>query len=162
MAEIKLSKGEITLVDDADFEFLNQFRWYANRGYATRTTDKALMHKLIMGVPKLVKGDKRIEVDHEDTSKLNNQRSNLRLVTSSQNKMNSPLRKDSTTGYKGVSLDKAGRGFETYIWVNKKKRFLGYFDTAVKAAKAYNEAAKEHFGEFARLNEIRGGVSSAQ
>lgn len=156
MAEIKLSKGMVAIVDDADFERLSQFNWYCNAyGYAVRTTnDKTPMHRFLMGVSRTERGSQRIEIDHINTNKLDNRRSNLRIVSSSQNKMNSNIRKDNTSGYKGVCLDKAGRGFETYIWAEKRKKHLGYFDTAVKAAKAYNEAAKEYFGEFARLNKI--------
>lgn len=72
-----LSKGLFAKVDDDDFALLSQYRWYENEGYAiTYYKGKRIrMHRLIMGVPD------GVDVDHRDTDKLNNQKSNLRLCT---------------------------------------------------------------------------------
>jgi len=71
-----------------------------------------------------------------------------------QNGRNSKLKRNNTTGYKGVNhIQKTGR-FRAYIAPDRKQIHLGCFDTAMEAARAYNEAASLYFGEFARLNVI--------
>jgi len=92
------------------------------------------------------------EVDHEDRNYLNNQRSNLRLATKSQNQANSNLRIDSTSGYKGVTWHVRIMRWQAKIQVRKTRIFLGYFKTPEEAARAYDKAAKRYFGEFANLN----------
>lgn len=64
------------------------------------------------------------------------------------------VQKCSKTGYKGVSFHKASGKYRACIEVNKKHIHLGLFVCKLEAAKAYNKAAKEHFGEFAKLNEV--------
>lgn len=110
------------------------------------------MHQLIMGFPKLKKGQ---QIDHKDENGLNNRRSNLRIGTTSQNIANSSIRKNNTSGFKGVSLLN-GRSFSAYIKVNKKRIYGGQFKTALEAAKKYNEMALKYFGEFAKLNDVNG------
>ena len=107
MKKIKLGNDiNTTLVDDEDYEILNQHKWHNNIGYA-RTDIKdgnkwfgKLMHRLIMNVPI------KMEVDHIDRNGLNNQKSNLRIVTHQQNSMNSKKQKGSSSKYKGVTFDK--------------------------------------------------------
>lgn len=148
------------IVDDEDFEYLNQFDWYAKRVgsiyYATRQdlqnkSKSAFMHRMIMGC---CFGDGKI-VDHIDMNGLNCQRSNLRLCTKSQNALNAkPYGK---WGYKGVSCySTKSRGVQwtaTILINGKYKSFCG-FKTIEDAALAYNDLAKQHHGEFARLNII--------
>jgi len=95
----------------------------------------------------------RKEVDHRDLNKMNNRRDNLRICTPSQNCANRRGRL-SKSGYRGVSSITTGKKrWRAYISRNgKQKRCLGYFYTAVEAAKAYDLAAIEHWGEFASLN----------
>jgi hypothetical protein len=160
----KRGRGEIALVDDDDYEHLNQFKWYvSNRGrYALRTikvngkTKNLLMHRVIM---KLNFGDKR-QIDHIDHHGLNNQKSNLRICSSQENNRN--VRVDhaqtlnSTSLYKGVSWDKARSLWRSTINLNGKQITLGRFSCEHLAAKAYNIAAIKHHGEFACLNIIVG------
>jgi hypothetical protein len=147
------------LVDEEDFELLNSFKWgiiknkthtYAARGTRKNGVySKILMHRFIMNAPK----DQM--VDHRNGNTLDNRKSNLRLATRAMNLQNSKLRSDSNCKYKGVS--KRGHKFVARIQVAVDKRlFLGYFKTEEEAAKAYNKAATEHFGEFANLNKIDG------
>lgn len=163
MKEIPLSKegknrGKyVALVDDEDFERVNQFRWVAdvnkNTVYAKRTNcvngikhGKTLMHNFITKFKK---------TDHADRNGLNNQGFNLRECTDSQNMMNRGPFKNKSSTYKGVSFNKRYQKWSAEIVLNKKRTFLGYFIDEVVAAKIYNKKAKELFGEFAFLNEFQ-------
>jgi len=88
------------------------------------------------------------DIDHADGNGLNNSWANLRLATRTENNANARLRKDNTTGHKGVVAGWGGR-FLARIQVAGKNRHLGTFDTIEQAAEAYRKAAKEAFGDFA-------------
>ena len=103
------------------------------------------MHRLIMDA------QERQEIDHADGNGLNNQKDNLRFCTHSQNHMNRKPTKGSSK-YKGVSWHKAAKKWNARITLNKKTVSIGYFDSEIIAAKAYDEKAIELFGEFAKLN----------
>lgn len=160
MKKIELTQGKVTQVDDEDYGWLNQWKWYAikhrNTFYATRhrkiINDKkrslVRIHRLIINAPK------GIDVDHFDTDGLNNQRCNIRLCTNQQNCMNRKPQKNATSIYKGVVWRKDHDIWAAQIGFNRKNIHLGYFDFESKAAFAYNKAAIELFGEFARLNII--------
>jgi hypothetical protein len=148
MQEIPLigEQGELLflLVDDEDYEFMSRFPWKAYKdgdSYYARTTVSA--HRLLV--------DYRL-VDHVNGNSLDNTRVNLRSSTPQQNSWNRGLRSDSLTGYKGVSSRRGGKGFIARIQVEGKRKFLGWFHNPVDAARAYDAAAREYFGEFARLN----------
>lgn len=159
MREIKLTKDKVALVDDENFEMLNRFRWYASEESQTfyAKTDQGgrknrvrhRMHRFIM------KAEKGQFVDHIDGNGLNNQRANLRFCTKQQNNMNKQKRNNCSSSYKGVSYYKSRKKWEANIQINGKNTRLGYFRTAVEAAKAYNKKALLIFGEFAKLNVIR-------
>ena len=160
MKKIPLTQGKIALVDDEDYDFLMQWKWHyikcRDPGYAARyrkngesgTQQKILMHRFLMGTPP------GMEIDHRDNNGLNNQRYNLRRATSSQNRRNSELRVDNKSGYKGVTRTASKKKWRVYIKINGKQKWLGSFISKKDAAKAYNIAAKELFGEFANLNII--------
>lgn len=154
MKEIKLSQGKVSLVDDEDYEYLNQFKWFAdkhrNTYYAGRQESRhlglqrtKLMHCVIMNH----KG-----IDHIDGNGLNNQKSNLRKCTNSQNAMNRTQIKGTSSKYKGVSFHKRDKKWYSYIKKDQKLINLGSFTNEVDAAKAYDKKAIELFGEFSRLN----------
>lgn len=107
-----------------------------------------LMHRLI--VERMVGRNLRTDeyVDHVDGDPLNNTRSNLRIATRAQNRANSIANRNSDTGIKGVR--RRGTRYRAEITVNKKTKYIGTYDTPEAAHAAYVEAAKKHFGEFAR------------
>lgn len=158
--QIPLTQGKFTLVDEEDFEYLNQWKWYpkkhGNTFYAIRngyskkreggdgSYSVKLIHTLILP-PKT-----GVIIDHIDGNGLNNSRSNLRYATHQQNVQNKTKRKNSLTGYKGVIFIKHRNKFEARIFHNKKSVFLGQYDTAQEASEAYKKAAIEFFGEFAK------------
>jgi hypothetical protein len=135
MQKIKLSTGEFTSVDDADFHKYKSFRCFPatpKKGkyrYAQiRLNNKTqYLHRVIMGA---VKG---LLVDHIDHDTLNNQRSNLRLVSAHGNQMNAAGRSN-ISGFSNVR--KMGLKFQGRVKVMGKKISVGCFDTALQAAQA--------------------------
>jgi hypothetical protein len=156
MAEILISDGNITIVDDEDFERLSQWKWSANgNGYAVRGEHlgnrkyrKIYLHREILGAER---GEK---VDHVNGNQLDNRKENLRIATQAQNAMNIGIRKNNKSGMKGVRYEERRSKWRAEIKVNYKNKFLGYFDNKIDAAKSYNTAAIKYHGEFARLNKI--------
>lgn len=155
MKTIPLTKGQVALVDDSDYNFLSQWKWYASKNgntyYAQRrktVNGKKLtikMHRVIMNV------SIGVETDHIDRNGLNNQRYNLRTCTRSQNNANRVM-KVSNTGYIGVGWNNKNKKFYAGLEYQGKRVYLGSFVLAEDAAKAYNEAVLARRGEFARLN----------
>jgi len=133
---ISLTQGKVTLVDDWNFEWLNQFKWYAlhNHGhwYAVRRLrrvngkqDAQYMHRFIMGVT-----DSKIQVDHKDrNATLDNREENLRIATHAQNQRNVGPNVRNRSGFKGVSWDKAAGKWRTRIQFNGKQIHLGLFNS---------------------------------
>lgn len=149
MKLIRLSKGKIAKVDDEDYEWLMQWKWSFDGKYAQRyfcETKNMKMHRQIMDAKD---GE---QVDHINQDKLDNRRANLRLCTDTENKRNSPLRKDNTSGYKGVYFEKSKRKWHTHIAINGKIIYLGLYETAEEGARVYDDAARKYFGEFASPN----------
>ena len=99
----------------------------------------------------------KVFVDHIDRNGLNNRRTNLRVCTRTENNRNS-MRSKNKSGFKGVSFDRRKKKFRARIHVahkvGYKEIFIGYFQTAIEAAKAFNEAALKYHGSFAYLNKL--------
>lgn len=157
MKKIKLTQGKFALVDNEDFEYLNQFKWYLQKGtntfYAVRitwnkVTKKAQtigMHREILNFPV------GFEADHKDRNGLNNQRRNLRIATKSQNSMNTSIRKTNSSGIKGIVWDKNRNKWEAYLYINYKKIHLGRFDRFEIAILARKWGERLYFGRFASI-----------
>lgn len=145
----KNGAGRFALVNDADAELVRRYNWYAkvsgNSIYACARVNGRLtrMHVLIMG---------RRGIDHKDTNGLNNQRSNLRPATRPQNGANARPRIGGSSSYKGVSWCRNRGKWQAHIRVAGRSRGLGYFTDEVAAAKAYDTAAREAWGDFSRTN----------
>lgn len=154
MKKIHLANNKgIALVDDEDYDLLNQYKWYNNIGYA-RTWVYINNKKIMKYMHQVLINTIKNEIDHIDGNGLNNQKDNLRIVTRSQNNMNRTKRKGTSSKYKGVYFDIKRNKWSTEITFNSKKIFLGRFKDEIEAAKVYNKKAKELFKEYARLNII--------
>ena len=149
--EIELANGRgVALVDAEDYEMLCRFSWHLHsQGYATARIGSATvyMHHFIIKIPN------GHVTDHANGNKLDNRRSNLRTASKRQNAYNSKMRTGTLSPYRGVTRDVKRNGkWQANIRINGKRIHLGYFENDIDAARAYDRAAYEHHGEFAKLN----------
>lgn len=151
IALVPLSRGGHAIVDAPDAELLSGRAWRIDaQGYVVcslkRDGRKAglLLHSLLIDVPD------DMTADHIDGDRLNNRRANLRPATALQQQHNTPRRRDNSSGFKGVGRYKAR--WRARIMVKGRRIHLGSFDTPEDAGRAYDAAAREHFGEYARVN----------
>jgi hypothetical protein len=152
MKQIPLTQGKFALVDDEDYDWLMQWKWYYALGYARRNEQVnggrrvILMHREILGgvlLPGLVG-------DHVNRDGLDNRRSNLRVATYRQNCSN----RTKMTRKKFLGVHPNGVGFYAKIKLPTGVVHLGTYILEDDAALAYNRAAKAHHGEFASLNDV--------
>lgn len=158
MKRIPLTKGKFAIVDNNDFEWLNQWKWCTIKGgnnwYAIRQnwydnkSHLLRMHRVIMNA------QKGQEIDHRNGDGLDNQRGNLRFCSHQQNQMNYKIQKyiHFSSKFKGVYWAKNISKWRVQITMNNKNTYLGRFDSEIEAAKVYDAAARELFDEFARTN----------
>jgi len=162
--QIPLTQSKFAIVDNEDYEWLMQWKWCAakvrNTFYATRVIGTRLnqqtisMHRLIMNTAK------EMQTDHRNHNGLDNRKENIRTCTHSENQHNRKVTHKGTSKYKGVCWKKGitykGHQYDgkwcTQITNKDKSIHIGYFNDEIKAAKAYDQKAKELFGEFAHTN----------
>ena len=157
MKRIKLTQGQVALIDDADFEWLNQWKWSVQknhrRSYAIRSLYEKgkriatiRMHRLVMDAPK------ECETDHINHNGLDNRRNNLRLCTHQQNMQNQRGNRNTSSRFRGVYFEKIINKWRAQIRCNGIVYHLGNFDNEIDAAVVYDKKALQLFGEFACLN----------
>lgn len=144
------------LIDEEDYIRLKDYSFYAwstprhngiyiNCYAPDNKKDSLRLQRLIMGA------QKGQIVDHINGNPLDNRRRNLRITNYTGNNQNATKRKDGITSkYKGVST--YGNRWKAQIQYNKKKKHIGYYNTELEAAIAYNEAAVKYHGEYAKVN----------
>jgi len=157
--QIQLGHGRFAIVDESDYDWLNQWKWHARKSKYTyyamswmigKDHDKKIsMHNLIMGI-----SPDGLIVDHIDTIGTHNFRSNLRFCTQSENMMNQSPQIGKTSKYKGVYWDNTKHRWKASIHKNGQKVWSKTFGSEIEAAIGYNEKALELFGQYARLNVI--------
>ncbi len=150
--------GMTCKIDKEDFDRVSQYKWgvafMGQQGYKrpyvrTRIGGRKdsvyiRLHRLIMNA------DSDVEVDHINGDTLDNRKGNLRFATRLEQSRNTGMRKNNTTGYKGVSYIARLKKYRAYIVVNRKQTNLGLHETAEAASEAYDAAARQLFGEFHR------------
>jgi hypothetical protein len=148
-AQLVLTRGLVSVIDASDLPIVAGLKWYAHQTnpgifYAARRTSDAMLylHRLLLDAPD------GMDVDHIDGDTLNNRRANLRLASRAENGRNQGLRRNNTSGFKGVH--RAGDKWAAQITRNRVVTHLGRFDTPDQAAAAYRLAALRLHGRFAR------------
>jgi len=160
--EIPLTRNSKATVDDADFDWLSQFKWYAlpsrTTVYAARNSSKEgdkkhtiYMHREVWERHHGLIPD-GMEIDHTSGNQLDNREKNLRLCTSSQNHRNRRNLTNHSSEYKGVFWDKVNGRWRATIQGGESTLSIGRFDSEIEAARAYDTKARELFGEFAATN----------
>lgn len=161
MALVPISAGYAVLIDADDVERVAAHKWTAQPSrdtvYAYRQPkidgrkQKVYLHRFILGLPP----GRYPEVDHLNGDGLDNRKLNLRAATSGQNSANQRVRnqiRPKTSRFKGVSWHTPREKWVASITCAGKRRHLGLFVSEIDAARAYDKAAKDMFGEYAKLN----------
>lgn len=150
MRTIALTQDKVAIVDDEDYEYLNQWKWhtqkignvfYAMRRFRTSNgLGHSYMHRLVAARSGL-----ESSVDHVNRNGLDNRRSNLRPATNKQNQENMKVPSDNKSGHKGVSYCRTRHHWRACIGHNNKVISLGRFDTLEEAIAARQAAEKLYF-----------------
>jgi DNA polymerase-1 len=156
---IPLTQGQYAIVDPDDYRRLSKYKWYvagrpgsqyAVRSDAAKNTKRSViyMHREVINAPD------DLFVDHINRNSLDDRKANLRPATRAQNVQNrTKYRKGKySSKYKGVTWNCGHKLWQADIRFNGQHIFLGSFNREVRAAKAYDRAAKRYHGEFAVLN----------
>jgi len=158
MKNIPLSQGKFALVDDEDFEQLNKHKWFATKNhsgiwYARRNTNRTIgKRKIILMHRKIMNCSSDMKIDHANHDGLDNRRCNIRICTNSQNRKNSGLQKNNSSGLIGVSWHKRCKKWMARIQKDKRDIHIGYFNNKVEAGHMVDQFSICLFGEFAVLN----------
>jgi hypothetical protein len=155
---IPLTQGKIAIVDVEDYEWLSRWKWRIHEGrnypYASRIIrigkgeqKHIKMHREILGLT-----NPQIWVDHINHNGLDNRKNNLRIASKRLNAINTSMRLDNTSGYRGVSKNSKVNKWQAQIFHNKRVLHCGYYTNIEDAARAYDVAALRFRGNDAILN----------
>jgi hypothetical protein len=148
--------GRVALVDDDDYDLISGYRWRAWEAHRAsgiidgpyaRASLKRNGHRVLLYMHKLITGWPM--TDHANGNGLDNQRSNLRPATRAQNSHNQRSQGGSSSRHKGVTWHRQVRKWQAAIKVDGKHRYLGCYESEEDAARAYEAAALEAWGEYA-------------
>jgi hypothetical protein len=152
IALIPLPRGSVSMIDSEDARLVLQYRWSSNGKRVARAVKKneewftLWLHRVLLDAPD------GVLVDHKNGNGLDNRRSNLRLASHAQNQFNAKKSTGFSSSYKGVNwLHKLGK-WGAKITVNYRQIHLGCFTSEIEAGRAYDDAARRYFGQYACLN----------
>lgn len=140
--------GKQILIDKEDYERVKTHQWYIGKnGYPVTNVNRTpiTLHRYLIDTDKET-------IDHINGNPLDNRKTNLRPATHRENSYNAKVSKNNKSGYKGVWWSRDKRKYCAEIHINRKKIHLGYFTKPEEAAKAYDKAAVQYFGSFAKTN----------
>lgn len=147
--KIPLANGQFAIVDDEDFELLNQYVWHGHKSGGSEVHVYAVtrirMHRVVMNCPK------GMYVDHINGDTLDNRKCNLRICSTAENQQNGRSRKG-TSKYKGVHFNKKSGKWMGHFMANGKEYYCGLFDHEDDCARAVDKKRKEVCGDFATTN----------
>lgn len=156
--KIPLTLGKEAIVDEADYAWLSQWKWYAHKKDNTFYVHRKMcvngkeisvqMHREILG---LKYGDGKL-TDHKNRNGLDNRKKNLRVANYQLNAYNCKMRTDNTSGYRGVSWNMRDQRWITQVRVNGTPKYFGSFTDIIKAAQTYDAIAFKYRGADAILN----------
>ncbi len=142
-----------TLIDDEDYDRVVKYKWHLSKrnnlkyAVSSRGTNNYIkLHRLILDAKE------NQLIDHINGNGLDNRKENLRFCSSVQNQMNTKIRKDNTSGHRGVMWNKRDKKWRAVIRINKKQTLIGKSYSKLEAIKMYDKKAKELYGEFVRQN----------
>ena len=163
---IPLTKGQSTIVDTTDYDWLMQWNWHAHFAKNTGTFYAACeiwlgngkrtllyMHIAIFRVPE---GMKR---DHINRDTLDNRRANLRVATTAQNNYNCRIYKNNKSGHKGVWWSRENKRWEAVVYFKGLRHWLGRFNNIEDAVAAREAKEKEVVGNFVPLEPSKNPIS---
>jgi hypothetical protein len=152
MPEMTIRHGLKVIVDEQDVHLFDHRTWYFSNGMVAVGTNKNGKFKRYYLGREIMQCPIGLIVDHINGNPLDNRRVNLRICTREQNNRNRGPHKENL--YKGVSKSRntTSKIWKVQIKMDGKSVHLGYFEDQKEAAKVYDKAAKEYYGEFARLN----------
>lgn len=143
------------LYDEEDTELLAQYTWHITHGYAATNGRRPDGSRFMLSIHRrIMEPPDGMQVDHRNGDKLDNRKANLRICTSAENTRNQNVSKANSSGFKGVYWSRNAKKFAAQIQFNGRLKYLGLFQTALEAARAYNKVATISFGEFAYLNDV--------
>lgn len=148
-----------TMIDNEDFEKVNQFKWYVSKqGYVIHNQHYTKNHKRIYVSIRLnrfiMNAPKGKVIDHINHDLLDNRKQNLRICGQTENLMNTGLRKDNKSGYRGIFWRKDKNKYLVYLYKNNKKVYGHYFKTLEGAILARKLVERIYFKEFAYKTNI--------
>lgn len=156
---LPLTRGYCTIIDAADWGKTTASKWLTSHTNRKGNTDRLYakssrrhvprLHRVLMDTPQ------GLVTDHINGDSLDNRRHNLRNCTHAENARNRRKQTTASSPYKGVYPEPSKTSpWRARIWLDDRNTNIGVFKTAEDAARAYNEAALKHFGEFAYLNVV--------
>ena len=156
---IRLTQNKYAIIDPDDYPKISKYKWHAAKGGTTfyvvrskwckitKICRDVRMHRVIIEVPD------DYYVNHINGNGLDNRKANLRPATAAQNNQNARRpKRNAYSKYRGVTWEKSKQRWRAHLSCNKRTIHAGYFNDELKAANAYDNAAKKYHREFAVLN----------